>query len=113
MEEARSQGNAEISIEVGSLPPPQFSGDQRIDFQRRGSRVVQQLTGRLAECRHLGDQFPHLVRAGPGRGLIGHGREPFHQALGKNTGQQGHQHQADRAVSPDIGLGPRIAGRHR
>ena len=59
---------------------------------------------------HLFQQFAHVLRAGAGRRLIGHGGDPFDRA-GPQQSAHRHQHQRYRAIAADEILDAFVARR--
>ena len=75
-----------------------------VNVQNRRSRISQLVRHCAVNNAHLLNQFAHVLRASTRGSLIGHGAQPFHQPMRKQSAQT-HQHQTDGAVAPDVVLG--------
>ena len=57
----------------------------------------------MVQLAHLRQQFAHMTRTAAGRGLVSRHGDPLHQVL-REQAAEGHQHQADGAVTADKGF---------
>lgn len=78
-------------------------GDLTLDIEDRGRRICQLGRNALVQLAHLGQQFTHVTRTAAGCGLVGRHGDPLHQVL-REQATEGHQHQADGAVTADKGF---------
>src|SRR5690606_25979354 len=79
-------------------------GNLTVDVEDGTGRIGQIVSNGAMERAHLLDQLTHVLRAGTGSRLVGHGAHPLDQT-GLVQTAQGHQHQADGAVAADVVLG--------
>ena len=77
--------------------------DFTLDIEDRGRRVCQLGSDALVQLAHLGQQLAHMTRAAAGRRLVGRHGDPLHQIL-REQAAEGHQHQADGAVTANKGF---------
>jgi hypothetical protein len=99
-----ASGTPKFSVGYASL---RMASATTVDVEDRAGRVGQLIGDRSVGRAHLLDQFTHVLRAGTGGRLIGHGAHPLDQAGFEQTAQA-HQHQADGAVAADVVLGARV-----
>ncbi|MNO98537.1 hypothetical protein D3C76_902850 [compost metagenome] len=104
-DQAAGQRHAEVFGRVGFAA--HGLGDLAVDVEDGAGRVGQFIGNGGIGRAHLLDQLTHILRAGAGGRLIGHGAHPFDQASLEQAAQA-HQHQADGAVAADVVLGTGI-----
>src|ERR1019366_8987472 len=52
-------------------------GNRAVDIENRGIRLVELRPGGVMQYPHLPHQLSHVLRAGAGRGLVSHRRQPL------------------------------------
>ncbi len=100
--QAAGQRHAEVLGRVGFAA--HGFGHTAVDVEDRAGRIGQLIGDGGVGGAHLFDQLAHVLRAGAGRRLIGHGAHPLDQPCFEQAAQA-HQHQADGAVAADVVLG--------
>ena len=100
-DQAASQRHAEMIHREGLAT--HGLGHLAVDIEDGTGRIGKVVGHRTVNGAHLLDQLAHVLRAGAGGGLVGHGAHPLHQP-GFVQAAEGHQHQADGAVAADVVL---------
>ena len=88
---------------VGKARIAQRPRDFPVDIEDRRGRIVQQVFRDPVGFTHLLQQLAHVLGAGAGSGLVGHGADPLHQSCLEQSAHR-HQHQAHGAVAADVVL---------
>ncbi|KPM74708.1 hypothetical protein AOG27_20940, partial [Pseudoalteromonas lipolytica] len=102
----RQQAACQRRTEVvgGEVARTHRRGDLAVDIEDGAGRIGQFVGHAVTQATHLVEKLAHVLGAGAGGRLIGHGGHPLDQVRLEQSAQA-HQHQADGAVAADKGPG--------